>query len=116
MFVSTSTKILSYFKCDHIVSDGSIPIDGYLDVQSVRGFCTTPSPPTKYPLFPPLPFPATAIATTRAHSSTADLSTTFHLPHQADTDEWWLEKDYSISCEGDTYNRVRVYATAMIFM
>ena len=52
VFVSTSTKILSYFKCDDI----------------------------------------------------------------ADTGESWLEKDYSISCEGDTYNGVRFYATTMIFV
>ena len=33
---------------------------------------------------------------------------------QVDTDEWYLEKDYSINCGSDTYKAFRVYALAMI--
>ena len=39
----------------------------------------------------------------------------FDLTHpQVDTDEYFLEKDYSIDCDSDTYKAVRVYALAMI--
>ena len=33
---------------------------------------------------------------------------------QVDTDEYFLEKDYSIDCDSDTYKAVRVYALAMV--
>jgi len=33
---------------------------------------------------------------------------------QVDTDQYFLEKDYSIDCDSDTYKAVRVYALFMI--
>ena len=84
VFISTSTKCLSFFKCDHIVSEVREPFD----MGTLHYNRPLPSSPetAKFDLTRP----------------------------QVDTDEYFLEKDYSIDCDSDTYKAVRIYALFMI--